>query len=420
MQFDDLEKEVISSPFFQRLRRLKQLSLTDMVYPGANHTRFEHSIGVMYLASKMFDSITNNRENIKQLEEIEYYDKYALYKDRKIIRLAALLHDIGHGPFSHASEAIFPINPTTKKAYSHEDFSEAIINGPIKEIIEGNRKNNADIKCEDISSLIQGRNTKISRRLIWKPLISSQLDADRGDYLIRDSLHTGVRYGTYDRDRLIVGMRLGQMPEDEGGGTILGIEENSWHVAESLILARYQISLQVYYHKITRAYNLMLESALREMYPDGLPSPQNEPDAFLEIDDGLVINMLKQGEGGKWGKAILERNHVKCVHDAWHEHTKTEMILSELENYCNSKGFEHFKDASIRNEWYKLEQTGENDNEIMIIDEHYKANPISEYSKLIEHINSTPRPVRFYIDKDSYSDSVKNDIDEIIMRCQNE
>ena len=100
--YDDWEREIINHPVFQRLRRIKQLSLTDMVYPGANHTRFEHSLGVMHLASLFYDNILEKRKQF--LENVLYFNDYGLEKDKRIIRLAALLHDIGHSPFSHAGE----------------------------------------------------------------------------------------------------------------------------------------------------------------------------------------------------------------------------------------------------------------------------------------------------------------------------
>jgi len=125
VSFNEWEKEIIGHPAFQRLRRIKQLALTEMVYPGAVHTRFEHSLGVMHLATKMYDSIVDSSHSL--LEDRLSYNKAGLEKDRQLIRLAALLHDVGHAPFSHASEEIMPVNANKNKPFKHEDYTTSII-----------------------------------------------------------------------------------------------------------------------------------------------------------------------------------------------------------------------------------------------------------------------------------------------------
>ena len=269
IKFNELEKEIISDPFFQRLRRIKQLSLTEMVYPSGVHTRFEHSLGVMYLASRFFDAIINDDKNLELLET-SGYEESELKRERKVIRLAALLHDIGHGPFSHLSEGIFPVNPNTGNQYRHEDYSDAIIRGPIRAILESSVNNKSNITADEVAALITGDIRTLKDRIIWKELISSQLDADRCDYLLRDSYHTGVSYGLYDINRLVYAIAMGRTPPDEGDNITLSIKKESWQVAESLILARYQFYSQVSYHKIIRSYSLMLEKALDYQYPDKL------------------------------------------------------------------------------------------------------------------------------------------------------
>ena len=131
------ELDIINSPAFQRLRRIRQLGLTDMVYPSANHTRFEHSLGVMHLATQFYDKIIEKNHGL--LEE-NGYTTTGLNIDRQLVRLAALLHDIGHGPFSHGSEDLFPIK-SGKKHYRHEDYSSVIIRDMLGETIENHEIN---------------------------------------------------------------------------------------------------------------------------------------------------------------------------------------------------------------------------------------------------------------------------------------
>lgn len=131
---DEWEREIVNHRVFQRLRRIKQLALTDMVYPGATHTRFEHSLAVMHIATQMFDSIVNKRREWLKSELNFTEDGFG--RDRVLVRLASLLHDVGHGPFSHAGEELMPVNPETNKPYKHEDYTEAIIRYLMKDVIE--------------------------------------------------------------------------------------------------------------------------------------------------------------------------------------------------------------------------------------------------------------------------------------------
>src|SRR2546430_1944302 len=121
----DWERVIIAQPAFQRLRRIRQLAWTDQVYPGAMHTRFEHSLGVMHLATRLYDSIVERSGPL--LKSYYGYDAAGFHRDRVLVRFAALLHDVGHSPFSHAGEEVFPFRPVGEKRYVHEEYSAAII-----------------------------------------------------------------------------------------------------------------------------------------------------------------------------------------------------------------------------------------------------------------------------------------------------
>ena len=136
---NDWERDIINHPVFQRLRRIRQLSLTDMVYPGAMHTRFEHSLGVMEVATRMFDRIREKREQFLKSEL--NFDKAGLMRDRVLIRLSCLLHDVGHAPFSHASEGLMDKNPATGKSYKHEHYSAAAVSFLMQDVIDNHPDN---------------------------------------------------------------------------------------------------------------------------------------------------------------------------------------------------------------------------------------------------------------------------------------
>jgi|LGVD01.1.fsa_nt_gb hypothetical protein len=395
--FNDWEKEIINHPAFQRLRRIQQLSLTSMVYPGAIHTRFEHSLGVMQFATLLYDAIVNNDENEKILKDKLSYNEVGLKKDKQLIRLAALLHDVGHAPFSHATEEIMPINDQTGKPYRHEDYTTAIIKGPLKEAIENHQinKTNYNITAEEVAALIEGNVEILRDRIFWKVIISSQLDADKGDYLLRDSYCIGIKYGIYDHSRLINTIALGIDPESDE--VVLGVDQDGWHVAESIVIARYQIFTQVYFHKTRRAYDYHIKEAMKTVLDNGkLPTPK-DIDAFIRLDDYTAFALFRENDTDYNCKSILNRNHIRVVY-----HTpETPAELDEIENDGKKKKLEDngiwFYEDTAEKPWYKLNGDDEEDKEIMIINgKDRKARPLSELSSLVSNMKGI-RQLRIYV-----------------------
>jgi HD superfamily phosphohydrolase len=394
IKFNGWEKEIIDHPIFQRLRRIRQLALTDMVYPGAIHTRFEHSLGVMHLATRMYDAIISDDFNKQLLKEKLNYETSGLQRDRQLVRLAALLHDVGHFPFSHASENILKKNPKTKKPYKHEDYTTALINGPLRDVIEKHSINrtNFSITADDISGLIEGNPERLRERVFWKVIISSQLDADRGDYLLRDSYHSGVKYGIYDLDRLLVTIALGIDPETND--VILGVKEGGWHVAESLIIARYLMFSQVYFHKTRRAYDYMLQEAIKSSVKT-LPSP-NKIEAFLELDDYVMWHLMKNKNDNFWCNSIMTRNHLRRVYETGEFPTlEDEDMLGKIKAKLDFEGIWYLEDMAM-NVWYKLNKDERGREEIMIIGRDKSTTPLLKYSRIVKNLGIS-RQIRLYI-----------------------
>ncbi len=187
IRLNNWERDIINHPVFQRLRRIRQLSWTDMVYQAAMHTRFEHSLGVMHVASAMFDTIVEKCKSI--LHDEMAFNQTGLERDRQVLRIASLLHDVGHAPFSHAGEGLMPRNPDTRNPFKHEDYSASAIRFLMRDVIDSHRESqNYEITANEVADFVQGKAT-LGRRLLWYELLSGQLDADRSDYLLRDAYH---------------------------------------------------------------------------------------------------------------------------------------------------------------------------------------------------------------------------------------
>lgn len=229
--------ELINAPEFQRLRRIHQLGGTHMVYHGAEHSRFSHSLGVYEIVRKMIEKVSGLKEALTQTEEVA-------------LLCAGLLHDVGHGPFSHSFESVTKTH--------HEVFTDRIINEdtPINAILK-----NYNLELPKIvSDIIAHRH---SRNLLTQ-IISSQLDADRMDYLLRDSYFTGVSYGEFDLSRIL---RTMMVIEDR-----IVIKESGIHAVEDYIMARYQMYWQVYLHPASRSFEAIMHALflrMRDLYEQG-------------------------------------------------------------------------------------------------------------------------------------------------------
>jgi len=357
----DWERDIINHPVFQRLRRIRQLGLTDMVYPGAMHTRFEHSLGVMHVATRMFDEIVKRRSDFLKSEFS--FTKGGLEKDRVLVRISALLHDVGHAPFSHVAEGLMAKDDAGKE-YKHEDYSAAAVVHLMRDVIENHALNqNYGIKAEDVAEFLSG-SPRLGRCLLWRGLVSSQLDADRADYLLRDSHHIGVAYGRYDLSRLLVTMTVATDPETESG--TLAVEEGGIHAAEALIVARYMMFTQVYFQHTRRAYDHHLAEAIKCLLAetqrdsdldqkDAFPPPTTKKniESYLAWNDWGILGLINDGKGGEDGQILRDRDHHRRVHETpevpgQEDLEFAEHVCHELEDHVA------FVDTAASS-WYKFD-----------------------------------------------------------------
>lgn len=378
VRLNQWERDIVDHPAFQRLRRIRQLAWTDYIYPGAVHCRFEHSLGVMHTASMLYDSVVRNSREV--LESELAYTEGGLKRDRQLVRLTALLHDVGHGPFSHAGEELLPTTENGRK-YEHEEYSAAIVRSELRDVIQNHPLNrNYGFRADDIAALLEGsQEAKLS--LFWRDLITGQMDADRMDYLLRDSHHAGVQYGRYDLNRIIETVCAG--PGEAGQSPRLGISESGWHAAESLVLARYFMFTQVYFHKTRVAYDIHLQEALREILPNGVfPRPSAEDlKEFLSWDDWRVLGRLQAGGGGEHGQRIANRQHYRQIYET-PEMTSLE-DLDELQRVKVELGDLVTNEYSATKSWYK---TGNQDIAVFSGTQSTQVAPLSKYSNVVNNL----------------------------------
>lgn len=268
----------------QRLRRIRQLGLSYVTYPGAEHSRFVHSLGVSHLVKRIIAQLQFSRDE----QEKEWLE--SILDNYQLVLCAALLHDIGHGPFSHAIEKTTNIK--------HEDWTTLIINNPRTEVHQ---------VLESFRSGFAGEVAEVIRRVhpcrAVVKLLSSQLDADRIDYLLRDSLMTGAGYGKFDLEWLLNVITIGAIGDEPEVGLKL---DKGLNIAEDFVMARYYMYRNVYFHKATRSAELITNTIftrarilmeqrdidcpqqLAMLLSDNIKCSDEYLDDYLELDDHTI------------------------------------------------------------------------------------------------------------------------------------
>ena len=256
IRLNKTEHQIIDTPVFQRLRRIKQLSGAHLTYPGAQHTRFEHSLGVLHIASMAASSL--NSKGLMSTDDIEN------------IRLAALLHDIGHGPFSHLFEEVLQ-----RKKQSHEDVGKQIIlKSEIGDIIS---KSGYDKKL--IHNLAVGQ----SRMQYLNEIVSGALSADMMDYLLRDGYFTGAEHAKIDHHRLTHSLDVYKNK--------LALDSSALVNFETMMISRFQMFKAVYFHKTVRAGEVMLLEAM-SLAGNELGLSSLKMDEYVKLTDEVILEKL--------------------------------------------------------------------------------------------------------------------------------
>lgn len=300
---NEVEESIIDTKVFQRLRGVKQLAMANLVYPGALHTRFDHSIGVMHIAGRMAEQLGLNPEETRR------------------IRLATLLHDVGHGPFSHVSEELLDkyYDKSKFKPKEKEEIHEVIT----CKIIESNNEIEKNLSNND-KEMVVDLISKDQHESIKKHIVTGPIDADKQDYLLRDSYYCGVKYGIYDIERLLSTM----IPMESAQDRIISIKEGGIYAVEQFVLSKYHMSTQVYRHKIRLVTDAMIVRGLElGIEIDKLPFlidlyKYDGSDEFIKnyllwddsrITNEILFNSKNDGYSKIFFLRLKERNLFKSV-----------------------------------------------------------------------------------------------------------
>jgi HD superfamily phosphohydrolase len=405
MPVEPAEIPILDSRFFQRLRHIKQLGFGAMAFPGATHTRHAHSLGAMHVASRLFDSVFAK----VQLPEP---DRLRL---RQAVRIAVLCHDLGHMPLSHASERIAPpraalrlpgwLNGDAPGQASHEDFTaRLLLDSSLTPILE-RELDEWGLRPEAIAALVLGGDPPGPPPFVaggrdygplLRQLVSGELDADRMDYLLRDSVYTGVTYGRYDLDWLVQNL----LPIERDGRVYLALAKVAIFAFEDFLLSRFHMFVSVYFHHTSVNFDEMLRRFYLEE-PESFEIPA-DPERFLDCDDVSLAMALRRSQN-PWARRIVARQGYKLVAQA--TELDRDYDLDAISRELEAAGIGYFQCES-KGVLSKYFTEGEAEPPLYVVDRHAGAiTPIAQYTPLYQRYAGTLRLWRIYCERDRAEDA---------------
>jgi len=377
---DALEQALINSRPLQRLRFIHQLGFTFLVFPGAEHTRFSHVLGAMELAGKVYDALAAKAPTV--------LDPDPRCTDRRLVRIAALVHDIGHAPFSHSAEDLF------QDGIQHEEMTCRLLD--IDEIQEMFERFGDGVTTAAVQRLLQSPADGKERLL--SQIVSGELDVDKMDYLLRDSLFCGVRYGSYDLPRLLDTMLPIADPETREWG--IGVDEGGVHALEALVMARYYMFTQVYFNVTGKALELHLNQWLREQNRQW-PA---DPEEFLLHDDVSTLAAMR-ADDSVHARAVVGRNHFPLAFET-DEHLSAgekQLFKAHIPNLIERYGEERILLSNSSKDPHRLRQSG-----VLVRRFDGTLVPMEHASHFIRHLERierfriyTPADIRDQVERDT-------------------
>ena len=412
---DEIAWRLVNTPEFQRLRRIRQLGFSDLVYPGATHSRLAHCLGVYHTARELVEVI--RRRECR-------FDR----EKARVSLLAALLHDIGHGPFSHVFETATATSSHGTK--THEAWGADIVLGETG--VNGVLTDVDSTLPEQVASLLRGEDAKD----IYATVVSSQFDADRLDYIQRDRQMTGVQFGHLDREWLLDCLEVGHVTIDENAieAPCLYLSPKGLEVAEEYVQARFRLYTMVYMHKTTRAAEKMLGALLASVASRANPScfvdrddpisryfHADEPTLgeYLALDDATIwaglarYTRIADKTVASLARRLRERQLYKCIDVASHDVEGGNLHL-KFKNRLNNEvpNPEKFlvDDASVTSyKWFDFESESVL-NKVLVKKDQHDSEPsdIFSLSPVIRALQPERRIFRVYApDQDSLSQARK-------------
>jgi len=355
---DPLEQALINSRPLQRLRSIHQLAFAYLVFPGAEHSRFSHVLGAMELAGKVYDALAGRRGDLLEPDRRS--------RDRRAVRVAALVHDIGHAPFSHSAEDLF------EDGIDHEEMTRRLLG--LAEIGEIFDRHGNGLTADDVVTLL-GKPEAPKQRLLSQ-VISGELDVDKMDYLLRDSLYCGVRYGSFDLARILETVTPIEDPQTGGWG--LGVDEGGVHALEALVMARYYMFTQVYFNLTGKALELHFNEWLEEK--GQLWS--SDPEGFLADDDVSTMAAMRVSQSVH-ALAIVQRLHYPLAfeteeHLSSAERERFEALLPALRDRFGS---DNILVSNSAKDPHRLGQS-----RVLVRRRDGRLQPMEEASQFIRHL----------------------------------
>lgn len=413
------EIQILEHPFFQRLRNIKQLGFSEYVFPGATHTRYLHSIGVMETVSRVFDQVFRDKPNNPEWSRL-----------RETVRLGCLLHDIGHAPLSHTTEFVMPqvselklptpFAPAKDYKATHEDYTiKSVVDSSFTESFAG-VKTRYGVDPNQVAGLIKGESPDpeyftvdgVNYFPILSQLVSSEMDCDRMDYLLRDSYFCGVSYGKFDLDWIIDNLRCA--PVD--GKAFLAISERAVSTFDDFLLCRFHMFLMVYFHYKAVCLEKMLGRYFNSSNNEySIPANIEE---YLEHDDHFLMKVLRASDN-EWAKKIMRNNIPPKIFETFGSAQLKN--LENIENYLTKNNIDYIKCSSSGrlSKYYNEGNESETGHPIKVVREHSMLNGkmfvqnIDEATDLYQKFSNAHSVNRIHCDFDELSQSQIKDLREL-------
>lgn len=363
IRFDEIEKKIIDSRPFQRLRYIRQMGVAYLVYPGATHTRFEHSLGVMEVATRIYDNLFKEKAKPVSDEDLHYW--------RQVLRAASLCHDMGHLPFSHTAEkSLLP------KGGHEQKTVEFIQSQEMQEIWNELKVDVADVIKLSVGE--KGETLTPWERLLSQIITDDNFGADRIDYLIRDSRFTGVGYGLFDFHQLIDSLRLAQDVKNQDLLTI-GCLESGLQSVESLWVARYLMYSRVYHHRKCHVYTLHMNRFMKNYYlRKGLPKTI---ESYLHQTDSVILSAL-EAQNNDYDAKVLQMQASSFE--------PFEIDDSQIESFAKKFGNDVFID--------NLSSTHEKERNFSVLMPDGQVRSSTELSEFLRNIPLGARKIGLFVD----------------------